>query len=183
MIDMSAVEDGDAIRYGDYRFTAVKTPGHTMGHTCLYEPEKKLLVSGDHILFDITPNITCWYGEANPLKQYLASLEKIESLHVDLVLPGHRQLVGNCGNRIKELKQHHRRRNEEILSVLTQGPKSAFETAARMTWDIDSDSWEAFPASQKWFATGEAIAHLRYLEEEGQVFRENKRGYVFFQKL
>jgi len=182
MPEMSAVEDGDILRYGGYSFTAVTTPGHTMGHTCLYERSKKMLLSGDHILFDITPNITCWYEGANPLKQYLASLEKVDDLHVDLVLPGHRQLVGNCGSRIRELKHHHQKRNEEILSILTQGAKSAFEIASMMTWDIDSDSWDAFPASQKWFATGETIAHLRYLEEEGRVFRENKRDQTVFQK-
>ena len=41
-----------------------------------------------------------------------------------------------------------------------------------MTWDIKADSWEAFPLNQKWFATGEALAHLEYLMEAGQVARE-----------
>ena len=44
-----------------------------------------------------------------------------------------------------------------------------------MTWDIQCDSWEAFPVMQKWFATGEAISHLRYQEEEGKVLREEGR--------
>jgi hypothetical protein len=40
-----------------------------------------------------------------------------------------------------------------------------------MTWDIKCDSWEAFPLAQKWFATGEAISHLRYLKEKGRIER------------
>jgi len=67
---------------------------------CLYEPAKKILVSGDHILFDITPNITFWPNLKNSLKAYLSSLEKVFSLQVDLVLPGHRNI---CNNLNKEL--------------------------------------------------------------------------------
>ena len=40
-----------------------------------------------------------------------------------------------------------------------------------MSWDIDCESWELFPVAQKWFATGEALAHLRYLEGEGRIRR------------
>jgi glyoxylase-like metal-dependent hydrolase (beta-lactamase superfamily II) len=176
----SAVDDGDTFRYGGYCFLAVASPGHTIGHTCLYEPAKKVLVSGDHILFDITPNITCWTQEENPLKSYIASLDRIYGLQVDLVLPGHRRVIGNCRSRITELKEHHKGRLEEALSILKQGPKSAYEVASMMIWDIDCDSWEAFPASQKWFATAEAIAHLRYLEDSGQVFSEQKTGIIVF---
>ena len=176
----SAVDEGDTFRYGGYCFQALATPGHTRGHACLYEPEKKVLVSGDHILFDITPNITCWTQEDNPLKSYIASLDKIYGLEVDLVLPGHRGALGNYRSRITELKVHHRNRLEECLSILKQGTKSAYDVASMMTWDIDCDSWEAFPASQKWFATAEAIAHLRHLEDNGQVFRENKADGIVF---
>lgn len=178
--EASAVDEGDTFRYGGYCFRALATPGHSRGHTCLYEPAKKVLVSGDHILFDITPNITCWTQEENPLKSYIASLDRIYGLQVDLVLPGHRGLSGDCRKRITELKGHHQSRLEEVLSILKQGPKTAYEVASMMTWDIDCDSWEAFPASQKWFATGEAIAHLRYLEDSGQVFRETKAGFIVF---
>ncbi|MGO9417610.1 MAG: MBL fold metallo-hydrolase [Syntrophobacteraceae bacterium] len=178
--EASAVDEGDTFRYGGYCFQAVATPGHTRGHTCLYEPEKKVLVSGDHILFDITPNITCWTEKENPLKSYLASLDKIYGMQVDLVLPGHRGALGNCRSRITELKEHHRSRLEEALSILKQGPKNAYEVASMMTWDIECDSWEAFPASQKYFATAEAVAHLRYLEDSGQIFRENKAGSIVF---
>ena len=55
---------------------------------------------------------------------------------------------------------------------------SAFEVAAKMSWNIHCDSWEAFPPAQKWFATGEALAHLRYLEKEGRITRVIK-GDIF----
>jgi hypothetical protein len=49
-----------------------------------------------------------------------------------------------------------------------------------MTWDIDCESWQDFPVAQKWFATGEAIAHLRYLESEGRIKRNNGGGMITF---
>ncbi|MFC1825157.1 MBL fold metallo-hydrolase, partial [Thermodesulfobacteriota bacterium] len=73
----SLLKEGDTIDIGDYSFRCIETPGHSPGHMCLYEAEKKILVSGDHILFDITPNITCWPELGNALKSYLASLEKV----------------------------------------------------------------------------------------------------------
>jgi glyoxylase-like metal-dependent hydrolase (beta-lactamase superfamily II) len=169
--EMKLLEDGDEIRIGDYEFRCVVTPGHTMGHICLYEPDKKILVAGDHILIDITPNIQCWSDTQNPLKHYLASLEKVYSLKVDLTLPGHRRLIENHQTRIEELKRHHADRLTEVLSILKAGALNAFQVASQMTWDIDSESWDQFPVAQKWFATGEAISHLRYLEEEGQLVR------------
>ena len=169
--EMKLLEDGDEIRIGDYKFRCVVTPGHTLGHICLYEPDKKILVAGDHILIDITPNIQCWSDTQNPLKHYLASLEKVYSLKVDLTLPGHRRLIENHQARIEELKRHHADRLTEVLSILKAGAMHAFQVASQMTWDIDSESWDQFPVAQKWFATGEAISHLRYLEEEGQLVR------------
>ena len=174
--DLKVLEDGDPVHVGDYHFQCVATPGHTMGHICLYEPDKNLLVSGDHILIDITPNIQCWSDVQNPLKHYLASLDKVAGLQVDLVLPGHRRLIDDHRARIEELKMHHANRLAEVLTILDRGSLTAFKVASRMTWDLKCDHWNDFPVAQRWFATGEAISHLRLLEEEGKVGRESKGG-------
>jgi len=49
-----------------------------------------------------------------------------------------------------------------------------------MTWDIIYDSWELFPMSQKWFATAEAISHLKFLEEKGIIHRQIKEQKVVY---
>lgn len=175
--DMTLLEDGDGIEVGDYHFKCVATPGHTMGHICLYEPDKEIMIAGDHILIDITPNIQCWSDTQNPLKHYLASLEKVYSLKVDLTLPGHRRLIRDHRARIQELKHHHADRLTEVLYILKRGGMNAYQVASQMTWDIDSESWDRFPVAQKWFATGEAISHLRCLEEEGKLIR-NASGKI-----
>lgn len=178
--DLKVLDDGDVIDVSVYHFKCVATPGHTMGHTCLYEPNKKILVAGDHILIDITPNIQCWSDTGNHLKHYLASLDKVQKLQVDLVLPGHRRLIDNHSARIEELKKHHARRLDEVLAILDNGTMSAFEIASHMSWDIDCERWDQFPVAQKWFATGEAISHLRYLEEEAKVVRKRVANTIKF---
>ena len=171
-MDFQTLKEGDILRVGDYQFTCVETPGHSWGHMCLYEPRRKILVAGDHILGDISPNIQLWSDEWNPLKAYLCSLDKVSGLDFELVLPGHRGLLRNAQERIRELKRHHQERLEEITRILKMGGMNAFEIGARMTWDIVYDSWDTFPISQKWFAIGEVLAHLRYLDEEGIIQKQ-----------
>jgi glyoxylase-like metal-dependent hydrolase (beta-lactamase superfamily II) len=180
MPKLSLLDDGDEVHCGRYHFRCLTTPGHTLGHICLYDPGQKILVAGDHILDDITPNIQCWTDHQNPLKWYLASLDKVAALEVSLVLPGHRRLILDHRARIAELKRHHQDRLAECLAILKNGPLSAFQTASRMTWDIKCDSWDDFPVTQKWFATGEAISHLRYLEEAGSISRAGNNDTTLY---
>lgn len=172
-------EDGDTLQAGGYSFRCIATPGHSFGHLCLYEPQQKILIAGDHILGDITPNIQAWVDNWNPVKEYMISLDKVARLDVAVALPGHRSLVADMRARIEELKDHHVKRAEEVLAILKGGPKTAYDVASEMTWDIVCDSFDLFPISQKWFATGEAIAHLLYVEELGKVWREQTAEKTF----
>jgi glyoxylase-like metal-dependent hydrolase (beta-lactamase superfamily II) len=180
VIDFTVVADGDSLTVGDYNLRCVWTPGHTAGHMCLYEPDKKILISGDHILGDITPNISLWSDDEDPLADYLASLDKTGRLDIRTVLPAHRSQIHDCHARIAELKKHHRVRADEVLTVLEQGEQNAYQVASQMTWDMTYDSFALFPVSQKWFAAGEALAHLKFLEGEGKVRRELKDGCALF---
>lgn len=179
-LEFTLLKEDDTISIGDYLFKCVETPGHTMGHMCLYEPDKKILLAGDHILNDITPNISLWSDEDNPLDEYLASLDKVYEFDIELVLPGHRGVFRDGKKRIRALKQHHQRRAEEVLSILEKGGKDAFQVASQMEWGITYGFWDLFPDLQKWFATGEAIAHLKYLEEKGLIRKEVRGQKIVF---
>ncbi len=179
-LDFYILKEGDVISIGDYLFKCIETPGHTPGHMCLYEPNQKIFISGDHILNDITPNISLFSSEENPLKEYLTSLDKVYHLDVRLVLPGHRGVFNNFKERIQQLKYHHQERANEVLSILEKGSQNAFQVASQMSWDVDYEFWELFPVPQKWFAIGEAIAHLKYLEEAGKIRREIQKQKIVF---
>ncbi len=174
------LKQGDVIDFGDSHFLCIETPGHTRGHMCLYEPARRLLLSGDHILGDITPNISSWSADDNPLADYLASLDKVSELDVALVLPGHRRTFTNMKGRINELKRHHEVRANEALSILEKGRQNAYQVASQMTWDLTYDSWDAVPVWQRMFATGEAAAHLKYLESQGKVYRQMGEGEILY---
>jgi glyoxylase-like metal-dependent hydrolase (beta-lactamase superfamily II) len=174
------VDDGDELVVGEYRFLVVATPGHTPGHRCLYEPGRRLFVSGDHVLGDITPNITVWADDDDSLGDYLASLDKVAELDVELVLPGHRTSFNGFRSRIDELKRHHRHRLDETLAALDSGSRTAYQVASRMTWDIVARSWDDFPVVQKWFAVSEATSHLRYLQHRDQVVSAEHDGRLLY---
>lgn len=174
--------DGQEIQVGNRRFTCIITPGHTPGHACLYEPSTETLILGDHVLFDITPNITGWDILPNALGHYLASLEKIRPLAVKLALPAHREQGDvSLTERIDQLKAHHGERLDETLSILQAEPGlTNYQVASRMTWSIRATSWDDFPMAQKWFATGEAKSHLEYLMAEGKVQRKGHELYTYY---
>ncbi len=178
--DFCILKEEDILNIGDYTFRCIETPGHSPGHICLYDASKKVLVAGDHVLGTITPNIAYWPELDNPLKHYLASLEKVEPLDVEVVLPAHRNIFYNFRTRIAELKEHHRARLNQILVALDSTAMTAFDIAPHIKWDIKYASWELFPPSQKWFAMGETISHLRLLEETKQLRRQTRGQQIVF---
>ena len=167
-------EDGTQFEIGGYRFTCVATPGHSPGHMCLYESDKRLLIAGDHLLGDITPSIQARLNGSNPLKEYLSSLNKTREMDIRTVLPGHRNAFSDHKDRIREIEDHHIRRNQEVISILQEGGKNAYQVASQMSWNIGCDSWDSFPVIHSFFATGEAFAHLTYLEDRGDIRKEMK---------
>ncbi len=172
------LSDGDKLEIGDYRFVSIHVPGHSPCHTCLYDEDKKLLFSGDHILFDITPNITCWPELSNALYDYLKSLKKIDKLKVNLVLPGHRSSRHTLHKRVEELFEHHKTRLDEALAAVAEGDKTAYQVAPHIRWDLSYKTWEQFPIAQKYFAVGETIAHLEYLVGENKLKTEKSGGTI-----
>ena len=180
VVDYQYIKEGDVFKVGDYTLEVVATPGHTYAHMCLYERDKKIFFSGDHVLGDITPNIQAWSDDIDPLDLYIKSLKKVYKLDVELCLPGHRSFITDFKKRVLELIEHHRVRANEAISILEKESQTAYQTASKMTWDIDARSWKDFPVMQKWFATAEAIAHLIYLENKELVQREIRDGLIFF---
>ena len=180
--DYVFLEDGDTLTYGGHTLRCVLTPGHTPGHLCLYESEQKWLFSGDHILFHITPNICRWGGVADSLGDYLNSLERVKDLPVSLLLPAHRAETGDLRRRVEELEAHHAKRIANALETVRREPGlTAYDIAGRMAWSIRCRNWAEFPLTQKFFAVGEAMAHLDDLTVRGQVLRrKDQEHYRYF---
>lgn len=179
MFESILVEDGYKFNVDKLEFTVILTSGHTPGHTCLYLEKEKLLFSGDHILFDITPNITSWLRVKDSLRNYIESLEKIKKLEITKTFPGHRATSDNVYSRIDEIIEHHKSRLTDTLEVIKEKSAkkglTAYEIASFMKWNMRRKSWTEFPDNQKWFAVGETLSHLDYLFNENKIekFKDN----------
>jgi len=138
-------------------------PGHADEQLCLYEPQTRTLLAADHVLPRISPNISILpLTRPNPLARYLASYTSLEALDVATVIPGHGPAFTDLHGRLRELREHHELRLEEMHAVLGEG-KSAYEVCTRI-----------FPLPelsphQIQFALGETIAHLDYLVAQGRA--------------
>jgi glyoxylase-like metal-dependent hydrolase (beta-lactamase superfamily II) len=156
------LEDGDRVPIAGRDVRAIWTPGHTPGHLCLHDAEAGVLLTGDHLLPRITPNIGVHRGaDADPLTAYLESLDKLSGHGADEALPAHEYRFRNVPARAAELKAHHHERTAEIMAVVDRlAAPTAWAIAAELTW---SRGWDALHGLTRRMALAETVAHLHYL--------------------
>jgi glyoxylase-like metal-dependent hydrolase (beta-lactamase superfamily II) len=153
-----------------FTFRVLWVPGHAPGLLCLYEPTRRLLIASDHILPHTSPHIGALpMRHDKPLSSYLASLERVRQLSIEKTLPGHGLPFGDPRPRIDALLAHHRERLHVILSVLAEGPATAYQVATRLSWLGQRDSWPLLDPFQRFLALTETIAHLEHLVDIGEV--------------
>jgi len=167
--DFIFITEGMGFSIGGYDFEAIDLKGHTPGQMGLYDKEKGVLFSGDHILNKITPNITLWDFKADYLGLFLENLKKVRGLKVTNLLSAHRAHVDDTVKRIDELLAHHERRLARVLEVLSEGKSTIYEVAMGVSWDYGGGYFGAFPPAQKWFAAAEVFAHLEHLRILGKA--------------
>jgi glyoxylase-like metal-dependent hydrolase (beta-lactamase superfamily II) len=159
------LEDGDRPEVPGWDLRSIWTPGHSPGHLCFWEPRYELLLSGDHVLPRITPNIA-FHPQAgpDPLGDFLASLDKLEAYHPTEVLPAHEHRFDDLHGRMAQLRLHHELRLAEVVTAIREGNTSAWSIAQRMTW---SRPWDQIEGFMRRAAVGEALSHLRTLQRRG----------------
>jgi glyoxylase-like metal-dependent hydrolase (beta-lactamase superfamily II) len=116
-----------------------ETPGHAPSHVILHQPERRLMISGDHLLgrtvlfFD--------YGHSpDPVGEFLASLSEIEPLEVELCLPGHGRPFRDPGAKIAEARRQVEELLDKVREALTGGERTAFEIVAEIVGPEDLDT-------------------------------------------
>ncbi|MEK7281286.1 MAG: MBL fold metallo-hydrolase [Chloroflexota bacterium] len=173
------LEDGDKVSTGLFNFRVILTPGHSRGHVCLYEPDRKLLFTGDHILPITIPNISYHaFSGPNPLADFTHSLGELRRLPVIRVFPAHRHVFVDLPKRIDEIFHHHEGRAGLILGTLKKGPSTAYKIASRIHWDIPDTTWATMVPNDRRSATSETLANLEFLRAEGRVTSLAPKGVV-----
>jgi glyoxylase-like metal-dependent hydrolase (beta-lactamase superfamily II) len=172
------VEDGDSILFKSMTWKAIHCPGHSPGLICFHWAEKKVLFTGDHLLKEITPNPVLNVHETKPpyrypsLKEYLASLEKIEELDLSLLLPAHGEEIHDVKGLIEKIFAHHKERMDRILFSLSKGEKTPFEIA--------TDLFPGVSPFEIFLGISEAVGHLEILNEKGIVRVKEKEGKDYY---
>jgi glyoxylase-like metal-dependent hydrolase (beta-lactamase superfamily II) len=148
--------------------SAIWTPGHTPGHVCFFDSERNLMLTGDHVLPRITPNISPAPGvQDDVLGQYLASLLLLDGYDDAEVLPAHEYRFRGLSQRIRDLRQHHDVRLGEVIDVIRAEPGAdTVAVTAGLHW---SRPWSQMQGMPRRFAIGEAYAHLVHLEHTGHI--------------
>jgi glyoxylase-like metal-dependent hydrolase (beta-lactamase superfamily II) len=164
---MKHIHAGDIIKMGERQFRIIFAPGHSDGQLLFYDEADKLILSGDHVLLTITPNIGLWeQSDPNPLGNFMASLRELHQLDIRLALPGHRRLIEDWHGRIKELLEHHEHRLGQALEAVQKGGHTAYDVTLKI---FDTERF----TSHEWrFAIAETLAHLDKLQREGKIQKD-----------
>jgi glyoxylase-like metal-dependent hydrolase (beta-lactamase superfamily II) len=165
------VKHGSPLRLAGRDWLALHTPGHTLDHLCLYDPEHGVLLSGDHVLPTITPHVA-GSGQGDALNSYLATLDLVGSLDdVQLGLPAHGHPFTDVPGRVEAIKEHHFERMEKLRAAsLAIGPAGVVEL-----------SHQVFP-ERHWgvMAESETFAHLEHLRRSGDAERWDEHGVLMY---
>ncbi len=162
--DLTTLQAGQVVTLGDHEYQVILTPGHTDGHICFYNVDEGVLLSGDHLLPDISSNISLWPqpgAELNPLDNFLRSINSLRSLNCKLALPAHGRPFSNIEERVSQLENHHQERLELIKNCVGSSA-NAYQVCLQV-FRPDLSVHELR------FAMAETLAHLVYLSYSGEL--------------
>jgi endoribonuclease LACTB2 len=162
--DPEPLDDGEVLRAGGAALRTLHTPGHASDHVCLYLEGSATLFSGDTILGEGTAVIGPPDGD---MGDYLDSLERLRTLHVDRIFPGHFRPLNGGRDVIDGYIAHRKRREERVLAALDGGARTIEEIVERA---YDDTPVELHPV-----AAQSALAHLELLARRGRVSSEDHR--------
>ncbi|WP_284748287.1 MBL fold metallo-hydrolase [Amycolatopsis sp. RTGN1] len=162
------LEDGKPVPGTGGALVPVHTPGHTAGHLCFHDRDRNLLLTGDHVLPKVTPNVARRPGsDPDPLRDFLASLTRLRDIPDSaVVLPGHEWPFDRLSRRLDVLREHHGERLVEIEKAVAGGCDTVWKVAEAVSW---AREFSAFTPRSLRSALAETSAHLVRLAEEGRI--------------
>ena len=176
--DVHLINEGDEICFKNMVLLPIHCPGHSPGLICFYLQGKGILISGDHLLKEISPNPIIYPSQKGPgtqntsLKQYLNSIRKIEDLEVSLVLPGHGEPIRDFKATLGKILHHHEQRLAMVLSILSRGEKTAY--------DISRALFPNTKAFEVFLGVSEVLGHLSILLEEGKIIFRSRNAVDYY---
>jgi glyoxylase-like metal-dependent hydrolase (beta-lactamase superfamily II) len=144
----------------------IETPGHAPSHVCLHQPERRLLISGDHLLGRISLYFD--YGwTPDPVGEFETSLDKVDALDARLALSGHGRPFTDVGGHVEGNRKLVAERLDAVRAALAEAPGSPYELAPR----VYGEDWT--PERRTWLMT-KMLCWLRHLEVLGEASPEGE---------
>lgn len=169
---LTGVAAGEQLRLGAADYAVIWAPGHSDGLAIFFDANSGLLLANDMILDKITPNVSLWPDcRPNPLEDYLRSLQMVGGLGARLALPGHRNIIGDVAGRAAAIRQHHAERLAKMRAAVAQRPGGA------TAWEVCEEIFTpgTLTVHQIRFAMSETLAHLVYMEGQGELHQIGDR--------
>jgi glyoxylase-like metal-dependent hydrolase (beta-lactamase superfamily II) len=159
-VQITPIAEGETFRTEGATLRAIHTPGHARDHLCFYLEEERALFTGDVVLGVGTSVIPLDGGD---LGDYLQSLERLLTLDLDRIYPGHGPMIVQPQEKLREYMDHRLEREHQVLDAIRTGS----ETVDQMVEQIYAEYPRAlFPA-----AAQSVKSHLLKLERERRAFR------------
>ncbi|MGH2950213.1 MAG: MBL fold metallo-hydrolase, partial [Solirubrobacteraceae bacterium] len=149
---------------GEWR--VVETPGHAPSHVCLHHAERRLLLSGDHLLGRVSLYFDHGYTP-DPVGEFLESLTKVERLDARLALSGHGRPFTDVAGHIAANRSLVAERLEAVRAALTGAPRTPYEVARAVYGELFTDE------TASWLL-GKARCWLTHLERSGLAVRKGE---------
>lgn len=176
------LHDGETLRIGAHECQVIVGRGHSPEHACLYCPALKLLISGDQVLPRISSNVSVYPSEpeADPMGEWLESLDKLERLVPDdvLVLPSHNECFRGLHARLQSLRDSQARTRQRLLDALHEPRRAVDVFGTLFARRIDDSDVQLLG-----MATGESLACLNHLIGQGLVRRDSDDAGIDWYQL
>ncbi|RJP65878.1 MAG: MBL fold metallo-hydrolase [Candidatus Abyssobacteria bacterium SURF_17] len=177
---VSFLNDAEEIQLGMVSLQVLHTPGHSSGSICLYEPDNRLLFTGDTLL--PTSRITALIEldmllknpEYDPLKQHLESLQRLFTLQAAHVLPGHGEDFHEYESVVRELGDRHEKRQRHILRALRHEPRTLYEICRSVFLFASPDDL--------FLALSEVLGNIQILLQKRIVTEHYRERIAYYEK-
>jgi glyoxylase-like metal-dependent hydrolase (beta-lactamase superfamily II) len=144
-------------------WVAYETPGHSPSHVCLFQPERRLLISGDHLLGRISLYFEFGYSP-DPVGEFLSSLDVVERLGARLCLAGHGRTFTDVYAHIAGNRSLVEEQLQAVLGAVRDAQPTAFEVVTRVHGERLSQQNAHWLLSQM-------LGYLTHLQSIGSVRR------------
>ena len=162
-----ALVEGDILKTPEFTLRAVHTPGHASNHLCYLLEESGLLFTGDHVMQGSTVVISPPDGD---MTAYLESLERLLSLQIAAIAPGHGRVIDKPHDEVRRLIAHRLKREQKVLDALGRKNAATLDELVPMVYDDVPE--RIHPVARRSLA-----AHLIKLERDGRAEEEEGKWW------